>query len=376
MKKLIFSAAVLASAFFAASCQQEEFAPAAEGNVVTFEVSIPEVVATKAGEGYQADGSNVNDLVYAVYSTTADNLEDAQADLDDLRFFYAVNETSGKSFNDEGKSVVSLELLNDQNYLTLFWAQSNDAWVSAQGNNINLLNVTYPTSMAANNEHLEAFSGVSFIKNVKGARKETVTLTRPFAQINLATTMPKAFSANLSQSEMTVAKAAESFNVATQLASGEKTVSFTAANVPVADFKTGYTYAGANYIFANGNVDVTYKIYTSHGNVENIVPAVPVEKNYRTNILGNLLTSETEYTVELDKNWADAEITIANTTEAAQAALDAAADGAIIKLEPGVNYGTLLIRPVEGQPNTITDCDYLVYRNEMLRKVENLLTSE
>ena len=113
MKKLIFSAAVLASAFFAASCQQEEFAPAAEGNVVTFEVSIPEVVATKAGEGYQADGSNVNDLVYAVYSTTADNLEDAQADLDDLRFFYAVNETSGKSFNDEGKSVVSLELLND-----------------------------------------------------------------------------------------------------------------------------------------------------------------------------------------------------------------------------------------------------------------------
>ena len=305
MKKLIFSAAVLASAFFAASCQQEEFAPAAEGNVVTFEVSIPEVVATKAGEGYQADGSNVNDLVYAVYSTTAETLEDAQKG--QLTFFYAVNETSGKSFNDEGKSVVSLELLNDQNYLILFWAQSNDAWVKATGSNINLLNVTYPTSMSANNEHLEAFSGVSFIKNVKGARKETVTLTRPFAQINLATTMPQAFSANLSQSEMTVAKAAESFNVATQLASGEKTVSFTAANVPVADFKTGYTYAGANYIFANGNVDVTYKIYTSHGNVENIVPAVPVEKNYRTNILGNLLTSQTEYTVTLEDDWAGAE---------------------------------------------------------------------
>ena len=301
MKKLIFSAAVLASAFFAASCQQEMLDPQAEGNVVTFEVSIPEVVATKAGEGYQADGSNVNDLVYAVYRTAAETLEDAQKG--QLTFFYAVNETSGQSFNEEGKSVVSLELLNDQNYLILFWAQSNDAWVSAQGSNINLLNVTYPTSMAANNEHLEAFSGVSFIKNVKGARKETVTLTRPFAQINLATTMPKAFRATLSQSEMTVAKAAESFNVATQFASGEKTVSFTAANVPVADFKTDYTYAGANYIFANGNVDVTYKIYTSHGNVENIVPAVPVEKNYRTNILGNLLTSETEYTVTLEDDW-------------------------------------------------------------------------
>ena len=301
MKKLIFSAAVLASAFFAASCQQEMLEPQAEGNTVTFEVSIPEV-ATKS---YDAEGKNVNDLVYAVYSTEAETLEAAQES--NLTFFYAVNETSGASFDANGKSIVSLELLNDQNYLILFWAQSNDAWVSAQGSNINLLNVTYPTSMAANNKHLEAFSGVSFIKNVKGARKETVKLTRPFAQINLATTMPQAFTATLRQSDMSVAKAAASFNVAKQLASGERTVSFTAANVPVADFKTGYTYAGANYIFANGTVDVTYNLYTSHGDVNNTVSNVPVEKNYRTNILGNLLTSEAEYSVELEDDWAGAE---------------------------------------------------------------------
>lgn len=299
MKKLIYCALALAAGLLAASCQQEELAPVGEAGVVTFEVAIPEL-ATKS---YDAEGKNVNDLVYAVYSTAAETIEDAQK-CNDLRFFYAVNETSGASFDANGKGIVSLELLNDQNYLILFWAQSNDAWVKAQGNNINLFNVTYPTSMAANNEHLEAFSGVSFIKNVKGARKETVKLTRPFAQINIATTMPEAFTATLSQSEMSVVRAAKSFNVATQLASEDaQTVSFTAANVPVADFKTGYTYAGANYIFANGNVDVTYKIYTSHGNVENTVHAVPVAKNYRTNIIGNLLTSDVEYTVELDKNW-------------------------------------------------------------------------
>ena len=274
-----------------------------KGNVVTFEVSVPEGVATRS---YTADGSNVNDLVYAVYSTEATTLEDAQNG--PLKFFYAVNETTGTSFSD-GKSVVSLELLNNQNYLILFWAQSNDAWVSAQGSDIDLLHVTYPSSMSANNMHLEAFSGVAFIQNVKGARKETVKLTRPFAQINLATTMPEAFTATLSQSSMTVTDAPAYFDVKKQSASVETTkepLSFTAANVPDADFgKVGYEYAGANYIFAGAEntVNVEYKIYTSHGVVNNEVPSVPVQKNYRTNIIGNLLTSTAGYTVELDNRW-------------------------------------------------------------------------
>lgn len=277
-----------------------------KGNVVTFEVSVPEGVATRS---YTADGSNVNDLVYAVYSTEATTLEDAQKG--PLKFFYAVNETQeeGQSSFSDGKSIVSLELLNNQNYLILFWAQSNDAWVSAQESDINLLQVTYPSSMSANNMHLEAFSGVAFIQNVKGARKETVKLTRPFAQINLATTMPEAFTATLSQSSMTVTGAPAYFDVQKQSASAkttEKPLSFTAANVPDADFgKAGYEYAGANYIFAfaEHTVDVEYKIYTSHGVVNNEVPSVPVQKNYRTNIIGNLLTSTAGYTVELDNRW-------------------------------------------------------------------------
>ena len=277
-----------------------------KGNVVTFEVSVPEGVATRS---YTADGSNVNDLVYAVYSTEATTLEDAQNG--PLKFFYAVNETQeeGQSSFSDGKSIVSLELLNNQNYLILFWAQSNDAWVSAQESDIDLLHVTYPSSMSANNMHLEAFSGVAFIQNVKGARKETVKLTRPFAQINLATTMPEAFTAKLSQSSMTVTGAPAYFDVQKQSASEKTTeepLSFTAANVPDADFgKDGYEYAGANYIFAGAEntVDVEYNIYTSHGVVNNEVPSVPVQKNYRTNIIGNLLTSTAGYTVELDNRW-------------------------------------------------------------------------
>ena len=65
-------------------------------------------------------------------------------------------------------------------------------------------------------------------------------------------------------------------------------------------------------------------------------------------------------------------MTFVATAAEAQAALDNATEGTTIKLAPGVDYGTLYLRPVAGSANTITDCDYLIYGTEMLRKVENL----
>ena len=47
MKKIIFSIAVMVSAFFAASCQQEMLETQAGGNTVTYTVEVPGV-ATKA----------------------------------------------------------------------------------------------------------------------------------------------------------------------------------------------------------------------------------------------------------------------------------------------------------------------------------------
>ena len=72
MKKLIYCALALAAGLFATSCMQENLEPVQEGNTVTFTVEIPEV-ATKATIGDEA--SSINDLVYAVYRTTASDLE-------------------------------------------------------------------------------------------------------------------------------------------------------------------------------------------------------------------------------------------------------------------------------------------------------------
>ena len=298
MKKILFFVSALAGLFFAASCQQEEFAPVEESNVVTFEVGIPEV-ATKA---YADDGTNIDDLVYAVYRTDQDNLADALSE-NDLHPVYQKN--FPKVVFNNGSTTIPIELINNQNYLIVFWAQVDDAWV--KGTDFNLFEVKYPTEMDANNQKLEAFSGTSFITNVTGGRNEKVTLKRPFAQINLATKLPQTFEATISKSSMAVVGAPVSFNAIEQIASTDVTttaepLNFKNAVIPGGDFKEGYAYAGANYIFAGekNTVTVSYTITTSHGVVNNSVPSVPVAKNYRTNIIGNLLTSTADYNVEIE----------------------------------------------------------------------------
>ena len=65
MKKLLYSAAILALGFFAASCQQESLEPVG-GNTVTYTVQVPEALATRAlGD----DVTNINTLHYEVYRT-------------------------------------------------------------------------------------------------------------------------------------------------------------------------------------------------------------------------------------------------------------------------------------------------------------------
>ena len=304
MKKLIYCAAAMTALVFTA-CQQEVLEPVSENASVTFTVDVPVAAATKAlGDNV----TNINDLVYAVYRTEATTLEAAVADMDANMLVYQKNPASTAFAN--GRTNVTIELLNDQNYVILFWAQVNDAWVA--GDDFDLTNITYPANMSANNADLAAFSGVSFIEKASGAITKDVTLTRPFAQINLGTTLPVNFTVELTTSDVTVTNAGKSFSVATQAASDNTEVTFTADVVPakftpaevLAANGAEYTYLAMNYVFANGNVEVEYNINTAaHGTVNNSVPNVPVQKNYRTNIVGNLLTTTAEYEVILDAEW-------------------------------------------------------------------------
>lgn len=308
MKKLFYCAAVLATMFFTA-CQQENLEPSEKGTTVSFSVEVPGLAATKAD--VVDDGSNINDLVYAVYkvSDEATTLEEAVDAWSAATRVYQVNQTT-TSF-EGGRTKVELELLNDQNYVVLFWAQVDDVWVPA-GTDFDLTNITYPANMVSSNSDLAAFSGATFVAgdDVEKNIKREVTLTRPFAQINIGTTLPKAFDVEFDNSKVTVRKAGETFNVASQTVTGNKEVVFAESALPsnylnVQGDATNYTYVAMNYVFANGVVEVEYDINTKLGLVNKTIPAVPVEKNFRTNIIGNLLTSNATYEIKLDDTWGD-----------------------------------------------------------------------
>ena len=315
MKKLIFCVAALATALFAGSCQKENFEQAAGGKTVTYTVQLPDV-ATKAADTdrFIGDGKNVDQLIYEVWKTEA--VEDAQLNSTDKTYLMFRKEADR---NENGVFTFDLDLVNKQNYTILFWAQVKDA---GHYRTTDLKNVQIVSNTYAFDESRAAFFGVDFIKASEPRKsKQTKTLTRPFGQINLATTLKTkeqlGYDLNVVETTVTVSRVASTFNVAAQKAvdSDQSYVFRVAApdknaetyvEKPITVKGTDYKWISMNYVFVPANqglVDVDYTITTNHGAVENSISNIPAQVNYKTNIVGNLLTSKTEYIVDLNANW-------------------------------------------------------------------------
>ena len=316
---------------FAGSCQQENLEPVAKGNTVTYTVEAPMDVQTKA----IGDGLNVTKVIYEVWHTSADGttkLVGEDKDPKAVKLYQSSEEmvVIGEPGNQVNRAVITLDLLADQHYTILFWAQVDGIDVY---NTTELTAVTYNNlnaeAYAANDERLAAFYAVDFI-NDGVARNSKVILTRPFAQVNLGTLNSKAeakendYKIDLKQSRMILDAVPTVFNTATDEVSGYQTMTFAFHNVPALTQgeetltvnDTPYQYAGMNYVFAGANVSLEYDIKVSlngseeYATVNNTIPQVPVKRNYRTNIVGNLLTSKTEYEVVVDAEFNNPEIVL------------------------------------------------------------------
>jgi len=302
MKKFLIFASALAGLFLAASCQQESLEPVG-GNTVTYTVTVPGAVSTKAiGENVSA----VRQLIYEVYRV------DAQ---EETKLYQK------KATLDNGTAKVDLELVNNQDFRVLFWAQVPDNGIYTTDN---LKNVTISTSLSANAENYAAFAGADYIAYGEELKGRKIALERPVSQLNIATT-PESLvlgeggtgvtTVTVESTYVEVSGISTSYNVATG-ATGTDKVKYTyAATKPNLSGVTKlevngkeYTYLSMNYLgFAaeeGSTVSVSYKITTGNvGVITNEIPSVPVKRNYRTNIIGNLVTATSDYTVTLDKEF-------------------------------------------------------------------------
>ena len=331
MKKLIYCAAALATALFAGSCQQEMLDTTATETTVTYTVALPDAQTKAIG-----DAATVDQLIYEVWKTEGAGERDLKGTKDGKANATRLYQDQTALVQRNGKTcaVVTFNLVQDQEYTILFWAQKAGKGVYDTSE---LTDVHYAEGFApgsseyfSNQENYAAFYAASFVSDVD-SKSRTVTLKRPFAQLNIATkNTVKDYTVAMNTSKVTISDVATHFDVA--MNRPEETAvtvpasfEFKTADVPADPAKITvngqvYDYVAMNYVFAMGpNVTVDYEINTTltaknldgtngettSAQIKHTVLNVPLKENYRTNIVGNLLSSTTEYYIEIDDSWYD-----------------------------------------------------------------------
>ena len=288
MKKYLLGMSAIAM-LCATSCQDDMNLPGnvGESTTVAFNVSTPEI-----GTRSYSDGKTADVLQYAVYDA-AGNL------LPSLTKQQAIDITSK----------VELQLTTGNEYTVVFWAEAPEAPYTANFTT-KLADANVEVSYAgakSNDEKRDAFYAKHTF-TVKGAQTENVMLYRPFAQLNIGTgdytastnagytpeysyvKVPVSSTLNLNDGSVGAATV-ETFGVAK--INKEETF-------PV----DGYQYLAMNYLLVPADksvVDVEFGYSeTESGKAKTRkVGSVPVQRNYRTNIYGQLLTSDVDINVTI-----------------------------------------------------------------------------
>ena len=295
MKKLIYL--LLAMPLLFTSCSKDEKMASEETVQVSFSTELPKRIGTRAG----TTDLNVNKVVCAVF-------EDGE-EISTLREVITIQ---------EGEDIVfAPRLIKGRTYDVVFWAMKDKNY------NVNdMTAITRASETTAAESDFDAFTE-SVEVEVTGSKSETVTLKRPLAQLNLGVTLDdwnavaseETFGMKPTKMIITLT-GKDTFNALTGATTGEdKEVTYT-LDVSGEDLVAGdetYKNIAMCYVYPDAgqeNIDITYTIYDQDDNVirEDVtIQNIPLENNYRTNVVGGLLTGTITYTITFEKDF--------NTTE-------------------------------------------------------------
>ena len=311
MKNIFRTLAIVALGFFATSCVSadvDEVQMASGDGVVNFTLAAPQ-----HNSRVIADGKSATDLTCAVYDANWNYLTTVKG------------EFTGGALT----TTVSIRLVNAKTYNFVFWAEvpGNTHYTknfgTTPGEQVLEPNITvnYNSGVAgdANDETRDAFFGKLLNLTINGTMNEYVPLKRPFAQINFGTLDTEA--AKVGGFDITTAtvskfttRAYTTLNLANGEATDEVDVEFTDNELPVEDLylmadtqkTTPYNWLAMNYILwpeTEGSLSTCTMVITDNDatpeSVEIKYPNAPVRRNWRTNLVGNLLTDNVIIEVEI-----------------------------------------------------------------------------
>lgn len=286
--------AAAALTLLAVSCNKEQVAEVPDGQLVdvTFTAALPGEMATKA----IGDGQTAKTLYVSVYEN------------DDAKTKLELDKTA--TFTDL-KTQVTFSLVKGKTYNFVFWAQAAEG-APYDVTDLKNIKISYEGA-EANDEKRDAFYATRKELKVNGALTETIKLYRPFAQVNFGTAdYDAAVAAGVKpvKSVFTATDVATVFDTFEAEGKGAKdVVTFTESALPGETLVTkagDYKWMTMNYIIPVGKQgekhisNVTAKFVAEDGvSVTASAPQAPVQNNYRTNILGNLLTSQVIFNIEI-----------------------------------------------------------------------------
>lgn len=308
-KHFLFTMLAASTMVLATGCSgSDDTAVKQENNslaTVSFSVQADALAGTRA----ISDGKGADELIYRVFDKEGKPVgtlaKTTESNLTDLL-------TGHK---------VTLYLAKGQTYKVAFWAQDADCTAYTVDDN---MGVTVNYAGANNDETRDAFFKTVDV-TVTGDMSVDVTLKRPFAQINVGCTTDdwnaaQASNINVTTSAVTVKDAATKLNVIDGTVSGSQDVTYTAANIPAETLKVDadgdgtkedYKYLSMCYILPNETTTgaakttagTTFTFHPQTGNditLSDGLQAIPVQRNYRTNIVGKILSGEVSLNVKVD----------------------------------------------------------------------------
>ncbi len=309
IKKMFFAAiAMTTGALFTASCSQDELTnEMSVDNMVnaTFTVESPEGISTRA----IGDGTTVNVVKCVVYDAKGEKMElDQTLDLVDKKATYSVR------------------LVKGQAYRVAFFAYNDKAGAYDV---TDMKNIQVLGNQASNMENRDAFTAYADItaKQTMNAVDTVITLYRPFAQLNLGAykedvEAAKAAGVIVENSKITVTNVYTAFSAYDDaVVGGTSEMIFDMNAIPTESLsvdadKNGtneqYEYLALNYLLVGDKnaekalTDVTFTWKTEDGKTNDPVAQftnVPVQRNYRTNIIGMLLTNPAQFNIVVDEKF-------------------------------------------------------------------------
>ena len=328
-KKLFLGMFAAAGMLFATSCSNDELDVVQSGNEaqVTFSLAAEGGIATRA----ISDGTGADLLYYAIFDADGKLITTINGSTAGLLKKESAFPSGSKEDN------VEVTLAKGQEYTAVFWAQDKDCQAYTVTAETDGLKVAVDYEGDNNDETRDAFFKAETFK-VTGNTEIDVVLKRPFAQINVGVTEADWKAAvesgiEITESKVVIKNAATSINLLDGTVSGEEEVTYDFATIP-AKFTTAetlavdvnhdgtiqddekYKYLSMSYILTDNDAERTtleadgLQFTFSPENGEDIVfdkglHAVPVQRNWRTNILGKLLTGDIQFNIVIDEKFDD-----------------------------------------------------------------------